>query len=197
MPIPTGGVVKIDLLQTYFAQRVINTFYYWDQSNTEPSSFVGFIAAWDTLFMSDLAALQAVGVVYDSIKASTVFGTLPDLEVTPTQLDGNVIGLEMASWLAFKYRLFGTTKETRSGFKRFAGLVEINVDGNDVTTAFKAAMNALEPILAASVVVAATYVPIILRRPNGTTILDFFANPVASAQGQLDFTSQDTRKPKT
>lgn len=194
MPIPTAGVIKVELHQTYLSQTCINTFYYWTDTDAEPVSLISIANAFDTAIVTPLALLQGVGVVYDEIKASTVFGTLPDHSIATTAGTGGVSGNPMASFIGFQYRLNGTTKETRSGWKRFTGMVEINAVSNDVTGAFFTAMQALETPLVTNLSSAPAYRPIILRRPNGGTILNYFANPLATALSQLKQTTQNTRK---
>lgn len=135
MPIPTGGLVQITLKSKYGSNFMSNVFYYWNQLNIEPISFIGMVLDWDTNIMADLADVTNEIVTFESITARTIFGILPDFSAIPSEVDGDIIGDASTSNQAFGYLYSPGTKEVNPGGKRFGGVTEDRTVNNgwDVT----------------------------------------------------------------
>lgn len=141
MPIPTGGLLEVTLNQTYGSRNLANVFYYWNASNTEPTSFVTLLSDFNTKIVEQLKALQSSSIGYTSVKFRTVLGTLPDLVGVPSSSVGTLAGEVLPSYVAFSFNYQGTTKETRRGAKRFAGITEPQINGNVIDSGFVTLMD--------------------------------------------------------
>lgn len=194
MPIPTGGLLKVRLLQNYVGQNLENVYYYWNQANSEPASFVALGADFNLKIVDTIALLQDTGLIFQSVVMSTVLGTLPDLPISPTTATGALTGEDTTSFLAFAFRLNRTTKETRNGSKRYAGLTETNVIGNFVTPAFETLMDTFTTQLALAIDSGvALYDPVIFSPPN-LTHTGNLVNIIDSATKFSTITTQRSRK---
>ena len=136
MPTPTGGLLEVTLNQTYLGRPCANIFYFWNSANIEPSSFTALADDFETKYLDNIAVIQSASVLYDNIRFRTILGTLPDFVRNPATANGNKTGDPTPSTIAAGFRYNGTTKETRSGYKRFCGIVETDIQGNDLQPAY-------------------------------------------------------------
>ena len=195
MPVPTGGLLKVRLQYNSVGQACENVFYYWNSLNVEPASFAGLIADFNLKVVDKLALIQSTDVTYNFVVMSTVLGTLPDFPGVPTQADGDLLGERSTSFQACQFRLNRTTKDTRNGAKRFAGLTEDFMAGNFVTSAYETLMETFAPQLALPLVSTNTYDPVIFS-PVKPTRPTLFVNLVDSVSAITLITSQRSRKRK-
>jgi hypothetical protein len=194
MPVPTAGLIEVTLTQTAGATNLENVFYFWNSLNIEPISFIGFSADWDTKYMPGISSIQGLGVTYTNVRIRTVLGVLPDLNSAASIPVGTRAGESLPSYVAIGFRLGGTTKETRSGAKRFGGQTETDIAGNTPTTAYAAVLDGFAPTLTQSVFDGLnTYQPVILSRPTPTRGT-FLVNPIIVATRNLFVTTQNSRK---
>lgn len=167
MPIPTGGLLKIRLLQNWGGQNIENVFYYWNAANNEPASFVALGADFNDIIVETLKLIVDDDLDFVSVVLSTVLGTLPDLPVTPSSSAGVLVGDDTASFYAMAFRLNRTTKETRNGAKRFGGMHEGQVEGNFVAASQTTLMNTFAPQMAIAIDSGSNlYDPVIFSPPN-------------------------------
>ena len=194
MAIPTGGLLKVRLLQTYGSQNLENVFWYWNVANNEPTSFVALAADFNLKIVETLKLTQDDGLAYNNVVFSTFFGTLPDLPVAPTSTTGTLVGEDTASFLAFAFRLNRSTKDTRNGSKRFAGLTEDRITGNFVDTGFTTLMDAFAPQMALALDSGTNlYDPVIFSPPNMAHVGNL-VNTIDSVTSIATVTSQRSRK---
>lgn len=195
MPIPTDGLVEITLQQRLFGQELVNVFYYWDSTNASIANMPGIAAAFDAVMMSDLAIVTNVALKFENIKVRDVFGINPDVNAVPSQADGDLLGEALPSFLAARLDLEPSTKETRRGYKRFAGLEETQQSDGELTVAAIIAWSAIVTALQTSLIVGpSTYQPVIrglatLANPTRNVV-----NPVALVTLSNLITSQTSRK---
>ncbi len=193
MPTSTSGIYELVLEQTYLGQKILNVFHYlntldMDDLQTECGT------AFDEDVLDAVADLQVDGLVYDNIRVANLTGTGADIFVTPSIPDGNIAGDDAAGFVAAPFRYNRTTKETRNGAKRFAGVTEnVMVDDKFETTYF-ATMQVTALVLAAQMsTVGGLFDPIILRKPP-TAGPTFTYNEVLSVSALNRQTTQSSRK---
>jgi len=193
MPAPVAGLVECTIQQTIGALPLSNVFYYWDTLNGTPVSLVGIAADFDLKVVQNMPTVQGTSLSYTNIKVRDVLGTLPDLNTVPTPGAGGRAGSNMPTFTSIGYTLQGTTKETRSGAKRFGGQTEADIEGNSPIAAYQLIMATFAAQLALSLVSGATYVPVIFGRvtPTRPAVL---VNQVASVSANDFVTTQNSRK---
>lgn len=194
MPVPTGGLIKVRLLQLWKGQNIENVFFFWNAANNEPTSFVALGADFNLKIVETMKLTQDDELTYSSVILSTVLGTLPDLPISPTSAGGVLVGEATASFYAMAYRLNRTTKETRNGSKRFGGLHEGLVDGNFVTPAQTILMDTFAPQMALAIDSGVhLYDPVIFSPPN-LAHAGNLVNLVDSVTAFTTLTTQRSRK---
>jgi len=169
MPEPTGGLIKVTLAGVYGGNRFNNVFYYWNSLDIEPVSFVAFLVNWNDSIIPGLASITNEIVMFNTITASTIFGTLPDLDLTPSILDGDLIGAASTSTVAMGFLYSPVTKEVNPGGKRFVGVTEANTNNNGWEAAFFSDLQAFALDLGSSIFDGAnTYEAVVASRPKPT-----------------------------
>ena len=99
------------------------------------------------------------------------------------------------------FKLVRTDRSTRNGAKRFAGILEAQVTGNELSDPTNAGWVAIETALAADLAVtgsgggAATLSPCIVRFGGLDPLQITELNLVSEAQVRVNVTTQNSRKP--
>lgn len=193
MAIITDGLYKIILEQTYSNQTVLNTFWYVNSLGSDDEQDKA-ADAFDETILPILKNIQSDSLLYLSIRAVNVTGDLADFVKTPTTGAGTQAGLEVNTFTAVGIRLNRTTKETRNGQKRFAGMTEDLMANQSWTAPFLVLVELVADALVADIsTVGGIFEPVIARQ-DLVTPTNWFANPVASATVNTFVTSQVSRK---
>ena len=193
MPIIQDGLYKVTLHQEYSAQAVQNVFFY-EHTLASDDQQEECAEAFDDDVLADLALIQNVGISYISIRVANVTGTLADFVRNPTTTVGIRAGQSLNSFTAASFRLNRTTKETRNGHKRFAGMLEEDAFGQNWIAAYQTVLETFAPFLGAQIsVVGALFNPVIARQ-DLITPENWTVNPVASVLHSSQVASQISRK---
>ena len=194
MPTVTNELYKITLQGTYFDQTWVNVFWYYNFAGVGNETLAQVASGFDDNIIDAMAAAQNEDVLYKTIRVSHVNGTLADVNITPSQVNGDIVNTPMAPFLAASIRLNRTTKETRNGWKRIVGLTEENTGATSFSGAFTTLLTALgtailDPISAGTG--TDNLVPVIVRE---TSPGNWIYNDIQSIQVINKPTTQNTRK---
>lgn len=193
MPTVTSGLYKLTFEQEYLNQITLNVHFF--QNGLDLDDLQQECGdAFDEDLVPLYADVQNLSVIYENIRVDNVTGDLADVNVDPTIANGTVVGAASTSFVAATIRLDRTTKETRNGSKRVAGMVEENTNGQTWTGAFKLILDDLATGMAADIsTVGGVFRPVIARPPSIAEPL-WTINDVASALASNDVSSQVSRK---
>lgn len=166
MPQSGARLYEVVLVQDYIGQRCLNVFHYKSNTSEDDIQFQCG-TAFNVDNLPDIALIQSEDVTYQDILVRNITGDLADAAVTPTTTQGDIVGLELATFYAASFRYNRVSKDTRNGSKRFTGMVEESVQNNSFTSAFQTLMDALAIVLDNDISSAGkTFQPIILRKPE-------------------------------
>lgn len=192
MPTVTAGLYEVVLEQVYYGQSMKNVFHYIATLNQDDDQDKVAVA-FDTTILEELSYIQSAAVLYTEIRVANLTGFLADFSMTPTIPDGAVVGDVCADFVAIPFRYVRTSKETRNGSKRFAGLTEANAEVGGFTSAFFTQMTALAVFLGGQISGGGIVCdPVILHKPDISGVWLF--NEVANVLPLNRQTTQNSRK---
>lgn len=192
MPTTTVGLYEVTLEQTASGQQIRNVWHYLATLGQDDEQDL-VADAFDETIMTDLAGIINSSVAFDLIRVANLTGIEADAVQSPSQGSGNVVGLNMTPVMAASFRMNRTTKETRNGSKRFAGLIEENVQGTTFAPAYLVDLQAFESLLAGQIsTVGLLADPVILHKPDVAGVWTY--NEVASVTALNRVTTQNSRK---
>lgn len=192
MPTTNSGIYEVVLEQTYGAELVKNVFHYLHTLGNDDEQ-QECADAFDEDALPGIASIANDLIKYTEIRVANLTGLLADASIVPSIPDGDVSGLVMPSFISCPFRYIRTSKETRNGAKRFGGITEENITGNNFIGTFFTAMQAIESVLAGQIdVVGAIFEPIILRKPDVAGVYTY--NEVANVIAVDRVTTQNSRK---
>ncbi len=192
MPTTDEGIYELVLEQTYGAEKLKNVFHYRHSlgSDDEQNNCAD---AFNEDVLPALKDLQNTLIAYTEVRVANLTGDLADASHLPSFANGVVAGDVMPSFTAFSYKYVRTSKDTRNGAKRFGGVIEENVTGNNWLPAFFTDMQLHESTLSGQIdVLGHIFVPIILRKPDVAGLFTY--NDVANVLAQNRVTTQNSRK---
>lgn len=195
MAVITSGLYKITLLQSYSAQNVLNTFFYEHTLGLDDDQDLCGLA-FDEDILALLAAIQHTSLTYTEIRTNNVTGDLADTLTTPSQANGDLVGDPLNTFSSVGIRLDRTTKETRNGQKRFAGLTEDVVVNQGFTSGYLVDVAILGVALSGDIdTPGAIFAPVIARQ-DPITPANWTTNPVQTATINTFVTHQVSRARK-
>lgn len=198
MPAITAGLYTVKLFQSYAGADPLNVFWYRHTLSDNNAA-----ATVRTAFMSDvlplIAAIQGTTLTYLNLLVQPIFGTGLEASGVPTPSGGTVVHTTdaIAAFIAASFRLFRATAETRSGWKRFAGLQEADLAGGDFSVAYQVLLTNLEAVLDDDLGIANEIQPVLVRKPgiySGGEQLGWIYTNIQSAAFANRPTTQNTRK---
>jgi hypothetical protein len=145
MPIAEGDIVQFKQFQTMSGQTILNVFNYQVGGGTiaEPSAYNELAKGFFTLASEQIRAQQNVGISH----VRCIVEELGALEygdfVPPVPLPGTVAGESLPVFNAVSVQYVRSSKITRHGWKRFAGVPETFSSGNALTPGAITAWNAI------------------------------------------------------
>jgi len=199
----TGDIYAVLMKQVYFTVDILNVWFYRQSFDASPalSDAEGLFDAFDTDILANWDGMVNASISIPELEVFRIADPSDNFIGTPTNNVGTrpaTDNLRAPSWVAagFKSNRVGTG--TRSSFKRFAGLMESDIDDNVISPTFIAiaAVQALKTAM--SVFVSATggstYLPIQVK--SGWILgLPPTENFVISNWLDPKLTSQVSRKP--
>ncbi len=196
MPVVTSGLYEVTLFQDEGGNEMLNVFWYWEQGGDDGIADV-LAGRIDSTVLPPIADIQHVGIDYTLIRVQPIFGTGIEENLVPTTPSGLVAGSAMSNAYAVSLRLFRSTNETRSGWKRFSGITEENTNFNSFTAAYITDLDSLAFVLAQDLVDGADrFKPVIVRKPFSTKAMspDWIRNEISSVAVVDRPTTQNSRK---
>jgi len=207
MTIYGNEIVRVTDVQTYFAQQVLNVYYYKTATDFGGTSAAELAETFWFYFGDKLRACQSYELSHwninvESLDGSLDFGTytIPPAEREGTQVDTN----SMSPFAAYGIKLVVSTRQVRPGSKRISGVGEAAVgNGGAILTPQLTVLNTLADQMTQNLVSLLTLdvmLPVIVGfphpvsptgRPARLTRVDF---PVVSASVMPTLTTQNTRK---
>lgn len=152
--IGSEDVFEIIDYQTRATETFTNVYYYFQQSAANPATASAVGVAFQTQVLPFILAIQSVSILHTRLEVQQLGSLNNFAEVILSNADGEVTGENMPTFIAAPFRLFRDTKETRSGWKRIAGMVEENIAGDffeaTYLSALQTAANGLETSLTPS-----------------------------------------------
>lgn len=193
MPVASTGVYEVVLRQTYQTQPMVNVFHYIEDAGQENlQDELG--VAWEASIVPALATIQNDTLKYTDVKVFNLSGGQAEATITPSLAQGGVTGLDMAGYIAAPYRYNRLETTTRNGAKRFAGMVEENVQTDVPTAGYFTIMQSIEAILNNDFTTATgLFVNVILRKPANPGPTWNYSN-VQSVRALNRITTQNSRK---
>lgn len=196
MAVITAGLYRLDLVQDYGNQEILNTFWYrhgLDDNFKADELAAGF----NTVVLPSMAAVQNQSLFYTNIRVTPIFGGSVEVNLVPTTTVGLIAGDPTAAFIAVSIRLNRSTSELRHGWKRICGLTEGNVTRTGLSAGFLAICVTLADVFTSEVdEVAETFFPQIVRKPFTTKdqTPDWEAIQTTSGLVPDRQTTQNTRK---
>lgn len=204
---PAVGTVNriytVKLFGTYSGVQTLNVFHYRISIALQPTAE----EVSDNFQSEVLAAIQ--DIVRSNVNYNTVevidemdvanFGTF-DIDVSGT---GPSTGEAMASFVAIPIRLLRSSRDLRSGWKRFAGVDETSVITNTFTTSFETLVQTAVPDIVQDLNIGLGVLPLVILRnrptPSTPTIdpedpTTWLYSDVAEGQFVNRVTTQNSRK---
>lgn len=200
MALAVGDLIQIVDRQVYLAQEVLNVYYYRSETaNSDGVAALESLATWfQTGFLDDVTAIQNTGLSHTireikNLSNGIEFYADTDIvlgQISTATTDG------LPSYISLGFQLQRGTLATRNGYKRFAGLVEAQVGGNQYVGA-SGPIDAVEAALTVSpnTLAGDTFAPIIVKRPiPESPFATYVYSPVVGASFR-GVGTQNTRKP--
>ena len=161
MPAVGNNVVfELVVNQVLGGQEVANIWYFTQTDAGPVKEALRVAEAFRDEFISALIPLQTTQLQYTEILAQQL-GSLTNYgELGLTGLQGASTQQSMASFVAWKLDILRTTKETRQGAKRIAGLVEADVAGNYIEQTQRQRYDAALAVMNVGLIVEGDLVPL-------------------------------------
>lgn len=197
----SNPIFEIKLKQFYLQRNVLNVFHYRAIEGTAPTASA-VANSFELQKVDAIISIQNSGLEHTAIEVIELTAVDNFIEVGLTGVIGELTGTSMAAFFASSFRYLRTTRETRGGWKRFAGLTEEVIDGNDFVATFETAAAAVATELAANMPVGILNLRPIILSPRYTALPvvnplpvdEWVYNDVAGVQFVDRVTTQNTRK---
>ncbi len=163
-----GDIYQAVLVANFSSVEVKNVFFY--EVSAEPT---GPSSASELGFHLDLTVLPAIATcIISDVSMNSIdivnLGTpsdFSDFTVTPAVL-GDRSGLASNPVICWSFRYNRKQPGQRSGWKRFAGIAEADIDFDQPTAAMAIILDAVSPVLEQTLLgTNASYTPVIVKRP--------------------------------
>lgn len=188
------AIYRCKLYANLYNRQLLNVFWYEGAAGGVATDVANAFIA-DVL--PDIRNVQTDDVVYDRIVVEELNDVADFAEVSIVS-SGAIVGTALPAFIALGFRLNRTTRLTRHGQKRFAGIAESDIENESVVGTTNTNIPALETALAQVISLAGgDYQPVIMERVLNevTQVYEISGNTnnVASAQF-TGVTTQNTRK---
>lgn len=200
MPYIAGDILRIEDVQLALGQTIRNVYFYEITETTGVVEAEDILLAFSVDVLRDVCGIQSTSIEHTSLKVDNVTDELSFGEIALETLVGEQPGAIMPTYVAFSFKLLRSSKLTRNGFKRIAGVPEDQVGGNFVEVPFRTSTEMTDVIAALQADIpfstpegSGSMRPVIASRPTPTR--DFYVTqPVVGVELQAAITSQVSRK---
>lgn len=192
----SSGIYSVTLKCDRGGVGIYNVFWYRETAGqTGKGSDLATI--FNSSIVPGIANVISSGVSMLTITVAEPTSINSDVEVPTSSSTGGLTGTTMPNFNAASIRLVRSTKETRSGYKRFGPYNEENVTGNTFDATYLGALNALAALLETTLTPSGlVFEPVIVRRQlTPIPWANVLYNPISEAIVLNRPTSQVSRKP--
>lgn len=169
-----GDVAKVTVSATYLGQVCQNVFFYRIQDAPTEGWKTGLASEFALQVLTEIRALQVDTYQYTGLQVINLFNAADLLEV-PLTVAGTVAAATsvlLPSYVSLSFKLNRANALVRNGRKQIGGLMDGQIDGNNLTAAYVTAANdaaaamalTLNPGLGVDV-----FIPVIVGRVGYTT----------------------------
>lgn len=197
MPALTGDLIRCVDTQRYLGETCLNVYYY--RVTAVAGLFDGYLddlnADWETRVLTPVTALQTDILVHTQREWRNLSNGV-DLFVDSTEVPGQETGSSTApSFTSYGFMLVRESLVTRNGYKRFAGIPDALIDGNNYV-GIASWLTDVEVGLASDLTIGLVSVaePVIVKRPIDTPAGEYLYSSIGSASFR-GIGTQNTRKP--
>lgn len=164
MPVMTDRLFQLRTRQTHLGASLVNVYYYRHNPNSDEPVLSEIATIFTQAVFNTILTVQsgsAVGVDLRVREFGEVFEHIEDYSAKV----GEIAGDAMNSFSAWSFILLRNTIDIRNGGKRFGGLAESSVAGNDATGAVLTDLQLVADNLASNLetVSGAVLIPVIYR----------------------------------
>lgn len=199
--IGSGSLFIIKDFQSRDSDIILNRYFYYSTVAPNTISATEVKTLWETKFATAIRNLQPSVITHDKTQVEELTSISNFTEGPSTLGSGALAGTAIMSFVAASFDLLRTTKETRSGFKRYAAGSTLTIDGDEWTSTFVTTMNVLAALLDDTLVaVGGNLDPVLVRRtftgdpPILNPITQWLYNVIFSVDSDDEITTQNTRK---
>jgi hypothetical protein len=203
MPIiGTNHVWRVKHFQELDGQQVLNVYHYQIPDGPLGTNAPEIAAAFEATVVDEIRTIQDISVSHVLLQVEQL-GSLTDFTEVALSGTGELVGQDLANFVAMRFDYLRTTKETRNGAKRICGLNEEVVFGNSYDAAFFTLMQGVAVVLGSNlsagftapqpVIVGIRYVPDSDPREE-LPVAEWVFNPVSEVVANPIQTTQNTRK---
>lgn len=197
----TNSLFELKLFGDILGNATLNRFFYFLPQPPDTVEAVDVVFEFET----KLAAIweAAVSVDWDGTRVTCdeVTSIQNFFDSTTNIGPGTGVGVNMPPYVSASIRLFRTTKETRSGWKRIGGILEEQQQNGALEVASLAAFNTLAdgfadtlPSVGGSITPAIVRVTLDPATGDPNPADEWVYNLVASAAANSNLSTQNTRK---
>lgn len=199
MSIALGDLLQVTDFQTYLGEQVLNVYYYrWSSAPTvDNSAYMPLLDDFIAEVINPVRDLQSAALAHDRVQVKNLSNGL-DFAERPVGLNGLLTSTPSAiepSYVSLGFQLVRDSLVTRNGYKRFAGVVDEQVQGNAFSgdlTDVADVVNALKKSLSVGLIEVAF--PVIVKRPIPEPAGDDYLYSSVSSVIFKGLGSQNTRK---
>lgn len=199
MAVATGDLLQITDYQEYLGEEMLNVYYYrwFSAPSIDNSVYPPLLSSFILKVVDPVLEVQNGGVEHTKLQIKNLSNAVDFYEL-PVNAFGQFPGAEAEyepSYVTVGFKLIRDSLVTRNGYKRYSGLVNAQVSGNDYLDSGAVETNieaGLADLLTVGLIDVAA--PIIVKRPipepAGTSYL---YSSITSAQ-LVGLGTQNTRK---
>jgi hypothetical protein len=201
--IGSSFVFEIRDIQVYVQQTVINVYHFLQDGGAFADAALNVANQWASDVLLDILAIQNTGLEHVRLEVEQLGSLTNYAELALTGQNGTESGGFMPPFVSAPFTYLRSTKETRNGSKRFAGMTDENVTADGFIPTYQNELDALATVLGADLVTGAfTHHPVILGKrydktvdpPELLPVAQWVINPISGVQAGTNPTTQNTRK---
>lgn len=192
-----GNIIRVLDKQTYLGEQVLNVYFY----RVVPA---GTITIWDPIvdYFVDEVVPAVCGIQHAALTHTELFfeNLTNGLDILSVPLTTGNVGLVSSGdasppFVSYGFQLLRESRATRHGYKRIAGVPEVNISSGEVVSGAMPYVNAVADVLPADILIGLLpgFEPVIVKHPISVPLTD----PVYASIGGCNFRgigTQNTRK---
>ncbi len=195
--VPVGGLIQITDFQQYLGHQILNVYYYRAIETVDwGDNIITVLGDFTTRVIDVVRTIQSQNLVHEFIEARDLSSNLQVASITLSANGTFANTTENApSSLCHTFRLQRNSLVTRNGYKRFAGVVEGQVNGNNqaaITTQIANIITALADNLEDGGLEVLE--PVIVKRPINPPVGTTYAYSTIAGCDYRGVGTQNTRK---